>query len=478
MHHPSLATIPRRHSAGAAAGKGWVALLVVSLGLVLTSCTGQPQLNSSPTPQLPQRQRVLRIWWEKGFNLEEDEAIQQVVNQWQQQSGQRTDLTFYTTDELPQKAERALASGNPPDIMMSHSAERTLNPRLAWEGKLVDVTAVIAPMQQQYTAVALDAVYFYNRQTRQRRYYAVPLYQATIHLFYWRDLLQRSGRSDREIPQDWQGFWSFWQQVQQDLKAQQQPIYALGFPLSTAASDTYYWFEQVLAAYDAQILDAKGQLLVDQPTTRQGIINALRWYTELYQQGFIPPDALKWLNPDNNRSLLNRHVLLTPNATLSIPATLRQDRDTYQNKLGILPLPRKPNGQPLPYLVTVKQAVIFTASPNPQQAQEFLSYLIQPQVIGTYLKTSGGRNLPVMHSVWQDPFWTDPTDPHIAAAAKVLTQGPTRPFYYVQNPAYSTVLEENVWGQALTRIVVDGLSPEQAADEAIARIKEIFAQWQ
>ncbi|MEH2052454.1 hypothetical protein [Nostoc sp.] len=59
-----------------------------------------------------------------------------------------------------------------------------------------------------------------------------------------------------------------------------------------------------------------------------------------------------------------------------------------------------------------------------------------------------------------------------------LIQGSTRPFYFVQNPAYSLVLKDNVWGKALNRIIVEQISPELATDEAIARIKQIFDQWQ
>ena len=83
-----------------------------------------------------------------------------------------------------------------------------------------------------------------------------------------------------------------------------------------------------------------------------------------------------------------------------------------------------------------------------------------------------------MNPIWKDPFWTNPKDPHVSTAAKILIKGETRPYYYVQNPAYSVVLNENVWGKALNRIVVDGISPQQAADEAIERIKQIFDQWQ
>ncbi|MEH2450823.1 hypothetical protein [Nostoc sp.] len=113
-----------------------------------------------------------------------------------------------------------------------------------------------------------------------------------------------------------------------------------------------------------------------------------------------------------------------------------------------------------------------------RQPSEFFRYLIQPSTIGNYIKAAGGRYLPVMTPNWKDPFWTNPADPHISTAAKTLIEGSTRPFYIVQNPAYSLVLKDNVWGKALNRIVVEQISPEQAADQAIARIKQIFDQWQ
>ncbi|MEH2392639.1 MAG: hypothetical protein V7K21_13630 [Nostoc sp.] len=83
-----------------------------------------------------------------------------------------------------------------------------------------------------------------------------------------------------------------------------------------------------------------------------------------------------------------------------------------------------------------------------------------------------------MKPVWKDLFWTNPADPHLSTATQTLTKGLTRPFCIVQNPAYSLVLEENVWSKALNRIVVNSISPEQAADTAIERIKQIFDEWQ
>jgi ABC-type glycerol-3-phosphate transport system substrate-binding protein len=37
------------------------------------------------------------------------------------------------------------------------------------------------------------------------------------------------------------------------------------------------------------------------------------------------------------------------------------------------------------------------------------------------------------------------------------------------------VFQDHVWEDAVHRVVVDGISPEQAVDEAIARIKQILS---
>ena len=106
--------------------------------------------------------------------------------------------------------------------------------------------------------------------------------------------------------------------------------------------------------------------------------------------------------------------------------------------------------------------------PKEQFKQAIQSYFIQPEVIGDYLKAAGGRFFPVNEKSWADPFWTDPADPHIFTAAQPLINRQTRLSYTALNPAYSLILKEGIWGQALNSIIVDQVSPEQAADNAIA----------
>lgn len=451
-------------------------LIALLVSLITVACNLDPRSRLITSERSPTQNTALTIWWEKGFALEEDEALQRLVDTWRQQTGKPVRLSFYTTDDLAQRAQRALQAGNPPDLMMSHSAEQLINPLLAWQGKLVDVSEVIDPVKTTYPAAVLDGVHFYNNVEKKRSYYAVPFSQTAMYIFYWRDLVRQAGFDDRNFPKDWNGYWNAWKQMQDNLRQQGQEIYSLGLPLSIGSADANHFFEQVLEAFDARLLDPDGKLLIDEPTVRQHILESLRWVTQFYQQDYVPPDAIRWLSPDNNNSLLNRVVMMTPNATLSIPTAVQPDQDTYLNKLGTLELPNKPSGEPMRYVVVHRQVVAFAEAKHHESAKQFLAYLIQPSVLGPYLK-AGGRNLPVTQPVWQDAFWTNPADPHLSITAKVLTQGQTRPFYSAYHPAYSVVVDEKVWTQAINRILVEQTSVEQAADEAIAKIKQIFDQW-
>ncbi len=443
--------------------------------ILIVACSSTSDLNISPVNRSSPQDRVLEVWWDKGFYPEEDEALQQVLSEWEQETGNQVRLSLHNNDELFLKTERAIQADNPPDVLMNDAADRFLNPGLAWQGKLTDLADLIEPIKDSYSDPVLASVYFYNEREKRRSYYAIPIHIGIPHIFYWRDLLQQVGKSEQDIPQDWDAFWKFWQQVQDQLLT--EGVYGLGLPMSVEAADTDDIFEQILEAYNVEILDSEGELQVDNSQVRQGIIDCINWYTQFYIQGYVPPKAVKWLNPDNNRSLLNKLVVMTPNQSLSIPAAVKQDQDIYYHQLVTTGYPDKPNGKPMRYIAMIRQAIVLADSNKQKLAKDFLTYFNQPEVLSKYLKAAGGRYLPVNKQILTDTFWTDPADPHISTAIQPFLQEEITLPYTVLNPAYSIVLKDSIWGKALTRVVIDRHSPEQAADEAIAQIKKIFAQW-
>ncbi|MEM8718246.1 MAG: ABC transporter substrate-binding protein [Cyanobacteria bacterium P01_G01_bin.39] len=453
---------------------------IVTLSLAI-ACHSDTQLNTEKieSGRSPFETNILRIWWDKGYFPEEDEAIRNLVDNWVEQTNHPVKLSFYTHDELSNKAQRAIEAGDPPDILMNDGGERTIA-SFARQGKLADVAEIIKSVKKNiYDQTLLSSVYLYNEVEQKHSYYAVPIHVSIPHIFYWRNLLQQISKSDGDIPQDWDGFWKFWQQAQQDLQSvREDKVYGIGLPLSVAGMDTYKSFEQCLEAYGIKIIDPEGNLQLDRPEVRLGIISCLNWYAELYFQGYIPPSAVNWLNPDNNRSLLNYEVVMTSNTSLSIPAALDKDSPEYQTELATAAYPQKPSGEPMTYVAFPGHAIIPQDALNQQLAQEFLAYFVQPEIIGDYLKAARGRFFPVSRQSWSDPFWSNSADPHIAIATKPFLNQQTILPNTSLNPAYSLVFQQGIWGQALNRIVIDRVSSETAAEEAIAQIKTIFSQWE
>ena len=104
---------------------------------------------------------------------------------------------------------------------------------------------------------------------------------------------------------------------------------------------------------------------------------------------------------------------------------------------------------------------------------------IQPANLNAYLKETRARYLPVMASIVKnDPYWTDPKDPHRPVAVDMGLIKPTVPWWMSYNPAYSAVLSEQIWPQAEANITQRNMTPEQATEEAAKRIKQLFEQYQ
>ncbi len=65
----------------------------------------------------------------------------------------------------------------------------------------------------------------------------------------------------------------------------------------------------------------------------------------------------------------------------------------------------------------------------------------------------------------------------MAAAMQLL---PARALTTIRWPRaiwrYLPWVQQRVWGKAVHRVAAEGISPEQAVDEAIARIKQILAE--
>ena len=138
----------------------------------------------------------------------------------------------------------------------------------------------------------------------------------------------------------------------------------------------------------------------------------------------------------------------------------------------------RPKRQAFPIRGSFWPAAVYKDGGHTATAKEFVRFLVAEGWLGHYLDFSGERMLPAMPKLLDAPFWLDPSDPHRMASVMQVASRPMQYDYATVSGdwRYDLIWQERVWEKAIHRIVTEGISPEQAVDEAIARIKEILSE--
>ena len=314
----------------------------------------------------------LTVWWTRGYYPEEDEGIRRIVADFEKDTGQSVVLNYWTQEDLPTKVIAALAADELPDVVYCVSCSGHLV-RWAHDGLLFDLTEVIEPIADQMDPGALARARLLNGQTGQRRYYTLPIVQASVHIHVWKSLLARAGIGLEQIPHEWAAFWDFWCDTVQPAvrKATGTRIYGIGQPVSTAAAnDTINSFMLFLMAHDAYFMSPDGTLLFDKPGMRERIAEALEDYTRPAKRDCSPPGAASWGDADNNVNFLNQIVVMTPNASLSIPGSQRSTNpNNYYQNIATIEWPDALDGEPLTFLSQNPDVMVFAEKSQSRRGQ-------------------------------------------------------------------------------------------------------------
>jgi multiple sugar transport system substrate-binding protein len=432
-------------------------------------------------------QDKLTVWWGKGFYKAEDDALYAAIKKFEAANPKvKIDLSLYAPQEMIPKTVAALDAGNPPDVAYCDVFDFQVTAKWAYDGKLEDVSSILTPMRDKFEPTALSTTYLYNDATKSRAYYAYPIKQQTMHIQYWKDMLAEAGFKESDIPTGWKDYWSFWCDKVQPAYRQKTGNrgFATGFPTGVDSSDSFYSFLTFMDAYNVKLVDDSGKLRVDEPAVRQGLMNALTDYTQVYTKGCTPPSSTNWKDPDNNVAFHNKTTILTHNATISIAAKWLDDMDNatlteaqratakknYTELIATAGFPNKPDGSKMTYRAAVKTGVIFKDSKNKAMAKQFVAFMLDDANLTPYVEGSLGRWFPVTKQAQQSAFWK--SDPHRVAVYNQFMNG-TTPFEFTKNYKFTVLNNENVWAKAMNRIINEKVPVDKATDELIARIKQV-----
>ena len=164
---------------------------------------------------------------------------------------------------------------------------------------------------------------------------------------------------------------------------------------------------------------------------------------------------------------------MTLNETLSIPNMIKTTRpDDYRRNTATIEWPNDAYGGPLAIYGSLYRGAVFQSERSAVLGKDFVRFLVEDGWLAHYLDFAGDHLLPPMAKLLEQPFWLDPTDPHRMASA---IQTLTRPQHYDVGASAGMVFNDETWRKAVHR-VVPRCHPEQAVDEAIARVKQLVQE--
>ena len=431
-------------------------------------------------------QEKLTVWFTKGFYPAEDAALDAMIAKYEKKTGVKVELSKYATQELIPKTVAALDSNAPPDVAFGSVFDFQVTAKWAYDGKLADISDVLVPMKDKFLKNTLETTYLQNGKTNKKAYYAFPVQQQTMHIEYWRDMITDAGLKESDIPQTWRAYWLFWCDTWQNAYRQKtgKRAFGIGNPMGVDSSDAFYSYLTFMDAYNVQLVDDNGKLRVDNPQVRQGLIDSMKDYTQIYVRGCTPPSSTAWKDPDNNVAFHNKTTAMTHNATISIAAKWLDDannaalkseeravaKKNYEELIVTSQFPRKPDNTNFVYRAAVKTGLVFEQAKNVKRAKEFVAFMMQDENLAPYVEGSLGRWFPVTKTGAASAFWQ--SDPHRRTVFNQFKAG-TVTFEFTKNYKFTILNNENVWAKAMNRIINDKVTPEKAVDEMILRIKEV-----
>ena len=444
-----------------------------SLGAMAAGAMSRPYLANASG-------KTATVWQVQGFVPEEDAAFRKTVADYETASGNKIELSVMPFQALNQKAISALTSGVVPDLIF-HDAPATILPQNALNDRLVDVSDVVDAYKSQLSETALLNSSFYNRATKQRAFYLVPIKQTCSPIHIWGDLVAKAGLKLSDVPKTWDAFWDFLKPAQAALRAQGlRKIYAFGLQITTVGpNDGNGLFAHFLIANGGiGIVTRNGKLHTDDPQVREAAIRAVTWLTNAYKEGFVPPEALSWNDADDNNAYHEKLLLMDLDGTLSTELAMIHNKKAYED-MAVLSLPNMNNGEPMRAVVGAGGGFIPKGAAHIEGAKDFMKFFMQPKVMNENLQGGLGRWVPVIPSiVKQDPWWTDSkADPHRSAYVTEAVLNPTVAAYNGFNPAWGEVNAEQIWGGAHADVIKNGMTPAAAVDKAFRRAEAIFAKY-
>ena len=410
---------------------------------------GEARAQWSNTPEKGAKLRVLR--WKRFVQGDED-AYMANVKKFTEKTGIEVRVDHEGWEDVRPKAAVAANTGAGPDIILSTNDDANLYP-----DKLLDVTDLAEYLGKKYGGWYPVCQQYLKPDGK--KWIGVPLGAAGNCLVYRESQVRAAGYTS--FPRDTAGFLK----LMQALKEKGTPG---GFALGNATGDGNTWTHWLLWSHGGKLVNDKNQVVIDSPET----IKALEYARDLYPT-FVP-GTLSWLDPNNNKAVLDGQVSVTCNG-ISVYYAAKNSQDPKVKELAAdiqhANMPIGPVGVPTEFNLFFNQ-MIFRYTKYPKAAKEFIRFMMEEEQYGAWMQAGIGYVTQPLVAYEKNPIWSiDPKHTPYRDAMKVMRPGgwPGR-LGYASAGAISDFIVVNMVAEAAS----GSKTPKEAAERAQKRAERYY----
>lgn len=416
-------------------------------GAAATPTTAAAPEAPTPLPEIPApREGVFTYWGGLIFSDAANQMLVDEITEWGQEFGIETEVVMINQNETQQRVSAAVEAGTMPSAL---DMGRGLMLLLSQSGALEPVDGLydeIATINGGWLPLADEAT---NPERYGGNRYGIPFSLGGNVLFRRNDLLEPAGFP--EAPQTWE-------ELGEMARAINDPpnVYAMGFALSNVGDANLT--QVMLQSWGGRIADDEGRnCTIDSPETRA----FLEWIVPLYEEGLFPPGATTWDGAGDNVAYQSGNAGFIANPG-SVYLYLVGNDPELGDATRYSALPAGPAMRLSPADANVR--VIPATSPHKAEAAELFKYLASEEFMEAYY--ANAIYGPAAEAYRDAPVFTE--SPVHAGLLDLAVNGTFGGFPDVDNAAYAAYSSQFLTPRMIQRVVVDGVS----IDEAIAETQE------
>jgi len=418
-------------------------------------------------------QKPLEVWLSVTFAETFNEAIRELVLEWQEATGNEVNLVMMPDRVFNDKLIHAIESRVTPDVALVVE----FGDALAYEaGLLAPLDDLVDRLgREDFWPEVLEVMSLPDPETGEVHIWSLPI---IIEPFYWvirTDLLEEAGIEVPEYPTwDWL--------LDAAYKVNNPPeVYGLGITLGggwDANTILYYLVALYGGGFVSEISPHGADIFNTEPTWRL-FADLKKWWKDK----LIPPDSIAWGDIDNNLAFMEGRVFAIHNPTTVLAAMIKENHPLLEST-GVVNVP--------PVIEAKESFFVFKSTPEREAlAKDLLYHMLsnkerlraaicdqagmygfpifksQAEVVSEKIAKKEGVYKYALHDV-VEPF----------RKGEFYMWSNTVPIPYGKaHPAWEAITSSLEVPQYLTKLVTEDLDPKKVAADMAAWMNSVLAEW-